>query len=539
MRFSKSTFLHCLLITVTLKSFIYMIITPLWHGPDEQAHFAQVQYFAEFGHPIPNDINVKDLSAEIFASEQLLGTARNYQGRNKYTFHPEYRLEYTPTIIGKYETIINNFPSDDRVTFAKNEATRYPPLFYYISAVFYWLAYPAGLIARVMTVRITSIMMGTLLVYFGYKTAEIIFPNNYLAVMTSSLMIAFQPMFSFLTATVNSDNLMNLLFTMLFYYCVKIISSEKLGIWGPISIGLITVAGFLTKPHFAVAIPILLTVPLFIISKLRHAIKHAPKITILAVISLLSLMLVRLWGIIGRLLKGQMPILPEVSIRFILKPNSPVSLLTHLNWTAHHTFAEVIPWYWGVFNWLGVTLPHLANQIINRVLIIGVLGVFIWLVKHYHPKKWGASQKCLLFLSLSNGIYFFILLLWDWIFVRQNGFSFGMQGRYYFPLLTTHMLWLYVGCITLIPKKWEKIKSLAAKFLGLGMIGLHGVGLYTLASTYYHLSTLQTFFIEISQYKPAPLKYPWMIGWVTLYGISLAILVNLYIRYATRTRSRV
>ncbi|KKR73219.1 MAG: hypothetical protein UU17_C0041G0001, partial [Candidatus Nomurabacteria bacterium GW2011_GWA1_40_8] len=38
---------------------------------------------------------------------------------------------------------------------------------------------------------------------------------------------------------------------------------------------------------------------------------------------------------------------------------------------------EVFPWYWGVFDWLGVVMPIGIIRILNRVMILaGVLMVF-------------------------------------------------------------------------------------------------------------------------------------------------------------------
>ena len=116
--------LKLLLLVTLFKQITFSAVTPLWHGPDEQAHFAQVQYIAEFGQPVANDNKVKDLSQEIFISEQLLGTARDEFGKNKFTHNPGFRIEYTHTTIGKYEPLINNLPKITRINFVKSEATR-------------------------------------------------------------------------------------------------------------------------------------------------------------------------------------------------------------------------------------------------------------------------------------------------------------------------------------------------------------------------------------------------------------------------------
>ena len=74
---------------------------PVFHTPDEQAHFAQLEYMAE--NHVDSVSSPNNLSREIAVSEELLGTRRNDMGNNKFTYHPEYKIEYTNSFLGKYE----------------------------------------------------------------------------------------------------------------------------------------------------------------------------------------------------------------------------------------------------------------------------------------------------------------------------------------------------------------------------------------------------------------------------------------------------
>ena len=78
-------------ITVTFNGFLWLLITPIWHTPDEQSHFGQVAFMAEKGRK-PDGWDKYDLTNEILISERLLGTERDKFGNNKFTFHPEYRI---------------------------------------------------------------------------------------------------------------------------------------------------------------------------------------------------------------------------------------------------------------------------------------------------------------------------------------------------------------------------------------------------------------------------------------------------------------
>ncbi len=534
---NRITLIHWLLIVTFLKQVVFAAIIPLWHGPDEQAHFAQTQFYAEHKHGFTGN-ETTTTSQEVVVSEQLLGTYRDHMGKNKFTHNPNYRLEYTNSIIGKYELVIRNLPISSRLNLVKKESTNYPPLFYIINTFLYLLIYPLNLIDRVFFLRFSSAVMVTLIVWFTYKLAQLIFPRQQLLSFTAAILVSFQPMLSFLGSSVNSDNLMNLVFTIFIYLCARLIYEDTLRINNLIFLALVVIAGFLTKPHFIIVVPILLILPLFLGKQLRHALKTNLPMVITLALACLGLLFFRFGNIFINLIKGQPVGIPEVNLLFISHPNYPISFWQHLVWTIRHTIAEIIPWYWGVFNWLGVTLPRGVNRVINRLLILSALGIGCWLVKYRQFKNWSQSEKIMAFIFLNAVIFFVTLMTWDWIFVRQYSFSFGIQGRYYFPTISAHLILILIGLTSLIPKALTQIKTWTIKIIGIAMIALNFIGLDTLTKAYYQLWPLKTFLFQVSQYKPIYFKFPWILFWFTLYIASLCILLVKYLKYANPQRSR-
>ncbi len=525
-----------LLILIFINSLIFSSLVPMWHGPDEQAHFAQVQYLAEhLSWYSSYDQDHFTSSQEVVASEELLGTHRDETGRNKFTFNPNFRIEYTNSSIGKYELLIQNFPLTYRTNLVKKEATVYPPLFYIISAIPYRAGYNLGLIDRVFLTRLASIIMGLGVVYYSFKLSQLVFPRQPLLSLTSTLLVSFQPMFSFLTISVTSDNLMNFIFTAILYFCTKVISRQQIDLTTTLGILFTFIAGFFTKPHFIIAIPVLVSLPLFLFSfqKWGQIISRHRSQIIWVSISLAVVAIVRISPQVNFILTKYGVNLLDTNLQSLTHPRFPnYTLLEHINWTLRHTVAEVIPWYWGVFNWLGVTLPRSVNRVINRILILSAFGLVIWLIKLIKYRRWQTQDKLIVFLGLSSLIYFSSLMLWDWLFRRQHGFSFGMQGRYYFPTIVGHMILILTGWINLIPKSWW------VKLLGMSTIALNFIGLYTLAKSYYQLWPLAAFFNQFSQYKPVYFKFPYILIWFTLYTVTLTIFVIKYLAYADHSRNR-
>src|SRR3989344_2663397 len=181
-KFSGNLYLLIILILIAFSvKLFFSAVIPLWHTPDEQAHFSQVAYFVEFGH-MPN--GALDLNKEIYESEVLLGTARSSSGENKFTYHPEYNIEYNLTFVGVYEKQINNFSDEDRIELVGQEAARYPPLYYILTGIPYQLFYNHGLIERVFYSRFVSILIGLLMFILCIPITKLLFPTNKLLQIT-------------------------------------------------------------------------------------------------------------------------------------------------------------------------------------------------------------------------------------------------------------------------------------------------------------------------------------------------------------------
>jgi hypothetical protein len=149
----------------------------------------------------------------------------------------------------------------------------------------------------------------------------------------------------------------------------------------------------------------------------------------------------------------------------------------------------------------------ISHQFINHVLI-------------FSSKQRGVSF--LLFISV---VYFAAVTFWDWQFRRSYGFSFGIQGRYFFPVIVAHMALLMIGISSFVSFVYQKlfsrfpIKTCNAVLSGMTMlviwwIILHSIALWTVATSYYDVSSWQSFVIQASQYKPWIFKGGWWIVWI-------------------------
>lgn len=505
----------CTLVAVVLAQLAWITFLPIFQTPDEQAHFGQVQVVAETGNDFIPPSNV---SKELYTAEDTLGALRNNRGDNKYTYHSEFNINYSPTVFGPSERQLAGLPKVDRTEFTINEATAYPPLYYKIGSWFYDSAYWGNIFDRVFSVRLFTGLIGVLTFIVVYLIGKVLYKGP-LKQISLAILTSFAPMFMYVNSGVTSDSLFNLIFPLFLLNCLFLIK-KGLNIAGLVGIGLVFLLGIYTKPQANIMAfvftPLLLV--LFLRSK-RKALLFPVIVIALAVV---------FEEVIRRIISG-LSIFPEAgSVKFSVQ-----AIMEHFQFTFNHTYREILPWYWGVFRWLSLALPSFLRQITN-VLTIGSFVSFIaYLIFLFKNKKF--SQEFLLkaFMFSALLIYFLALTAFDYGFRQAHGFSFGIQGRYFFPVAVVVSMIIIDGMGFLFERFWKGIYLLA---LDLGFILFNVFVFFYLMFTYY-AKAYPLFFIQASQYKPVWLKYP--VNLVILVGFLVgalmfaSILVKTYAKKVT------
>jgi len=502
-----------LLLATLAKGFFTAILVPLFEFPDEQAHFAQVSHYVESGL----NLSGPNLSKEIYLHEQVLGTLRDERGNNRYTYNPFYRPVYSGSYTGPREVFLKSLPTQYRSQFVKSEAAGYSPLFYLISSLAYLLVYPANLFIRLFATRLTSIILMALSVLASYHFGRLLFPKSKFLALTLASLVSFHPMFSFVSSGVNNDNLANLIAIILLYLSVYLLHH-------PLTLRLSFIVTLTIFLSFASKSTLLPLYPVFFISFLynwfhsHHSFYQQLK---------------RSWPLIilGLLFLFWLFYLPSLSgrhwlSRFYLSPNlsNQLAFSSYLATQLRRYYSETFVWYWGIFKWLGVTLPFFWIRAIKLLIIASGIG----LIKAF----WSGTnpvRRNLMLLLAATFIQIVLLTIWDYLLLRNLGFSHGIQGRYFFPAILAHLSLILYGLVYLIPQRFHRQLSL---FLIGFFILLHAVSLLTLAQNYYATHDLNQFFLEVSQYKPWFAKYPWFLLWLGLYiSATLAFFVSFLKKY--------
>ena len=479
-----------LIVTAFFNALSWVVLIPIWQYPDEQAHFAQVQDTAELGF-LP--VGAFDTSEEIAISEKVFGTGRDGFGNNRYTYHPEFNTEYSNSNNGLFENYIESFDELSRTNLVKREATHNPPLYYFLGALFYKVFGWGDLFTRVFAVRIMSAILFLVLVFVAYKIGLLLFEDKILQVALPTL-VAFKPMLIFASTGILPDVLTNLLFTLIVYLSLKILlkgMSKKL----ILKVVIVVLLGVLTRQQFLISLPIISMAIFYQIFKSRKQLQKYILPTLFFIFS----------GFLLTFLIPQLAYLRNLSVPEIGRPDLSLlfnrSFVEHLKMSLNQTYTQTLPWYWGVYRWLSYTLPPIVYQIINRVILLALLGVILRIVAAVFRRKITDLDKALYFMIFSSFVYFAILIIWDYYFRLDHNFSFGLQGRYLFPLVVAHLSIILVGFKTLFDLVFKKYAKWGIMISVLLMMIFNSVSLFFVSASYYSTSSFDIFINQASQYK--------------------------------------
>jgi hypothetical protein len=264
------------------------------------------------------------------------------------------------------------------------------------------------------------------------------------------------------------------------------------------------------KPQFIVVVPLCIVVIVLVLMRVKMSIFMKLRF------SLMSLLVLALVVVFSSILKigPLVPILRFISIYDFSKIIDFVK-----SYAVPHMYREVLPWYWGIFDWLGVTYPRIVHRTINWILLVSIVGFILEGAKKIKKIfKWpylGVLFLCVCIVFLVGAIYSY-----DWIEFTQTNIHLGIQGRYFFPVLIPTLVIIYSGASRWIPGK------IIGRILTVLMIVLNIYALYVICKTYYSLDSFDIFISQISQYKPWFFKGAWLISLFIIYILSLAYFVR-------------
>ena len=231
----------CALIAL-LNAVAWSIVTPPFQGKDEIDHYAYVEYLDQT-HKIPEKAH---LSGEEEYSRKLITVLEGlhyYQVR----FAP-----YEPSLSSGAEqrTLMEDValaPSREGVGEA-GRAVGEPPLYYALETIPYTLG-GSNILVRLQLMRLFGALLAAITVLLTFFFLREILPRVPWAATVGALCVALQPLFGFMSGTVNPDTM---LFTVsaAVFLCLARAFRRGLDTRLAIVLGLAIAVGFATKVNF-------------------------------------------------------------------------------------------------------------------------------------------------------------------------------------------------------------------------------------------------------------------------------------------------
>jgi hypothetical protein len=411
--------LALLLALSLIRGVLYSAITPPWQTPDEPDHFQYVAFLARY-HRLPTrqDIAADEWpQTQVYASMQAFG----FWALRAHTLPP-------PVLEEEYRAAVGH-----------------PPLYYLLSAFLLAPFTRCDLITQLQVLRLGSVLLGTLTVLAAYLTAQALFPEDASWQLAVPAFVAFLPMHTFITSSVNNDSLAELLASLVIYFLLRILKAGPS--WRRVaSVVCLSLLGILTKRTTTFTIPLaaLTITPIYLKAKSRQRYIWFLIVTIIGL---------GLWA-----LTFYSPFLH--SLPSTLRPPSSIALSFLL------TFAS----FWADFGWMNVPLDlgwYAALAVFSLLALCG-LGLFAVRVARGTEILESWQRRALLMLLLA------VVLIFAQIFGLIIVRGIHQQGRYLFPASIPLAVFFTLGLREWVPVRHRGFFPLA---LVLGLFVLDSVSL--------------------------------------------------------------
>jgi hypothetical protein len=178
----------------------WALITPAFQAPDEVDHFAYVQSVIERGEgPSTNPAAPLDRwsSAESLALEASAFPTDHER--------PDTRMPGTALAADRYRRLhaLEHPPADNAGGYSTTAV--HGPLYYLALAPGYLAAGPGATFSQLTLMRLMSALLGALAALFAFLIARELAPSRPWLAVLAGLLVAYQPMYGFISGTLNND----------------------------------------------------------------------------------------------------------------------------------------------------------------------------------------------------------------------------------------------------------------------------------------------------------------------------------------------
>lgn len=327
-----------------------------------------------------------------------------------------------------------------------------------------------GTVLAVHVIRLFSVFLGAITVSATYFLTIELFPKISWLPLAAGAFTALNPMFLFISGSVNNDNLSNALGCILLLLIIRLLkSTERPPIRDFVLIGIITGAGMLAKFNIGF-MTILFVLALITISYRLHDWQLFMMGSLIT--GGITIILSGWWYIRNLQLYGD-PTGLNMFLDVVGRRMIPANIAQL--WSERHTFLMS---YWGFFGGVNVALPSYVYTTFNLIALLSVVGLIILFTTWIFGKNNTVHQPYLLgrLFTLVWVIILFIGLL------RWTSETWASQGRLMFSAIAPISMWMAVG-LWALPRFGRFTIQLSAVWFAVVAIAIAPLTIYTTYET--------------------------------------------------------
>ena len=450
----KGKVLFLLLGLTLVRGLIYSAVVLPWQAPDEPRHFEYVKLLYEKRRLVGYGDVMPLVEQEIIASMW------------RFDYWRYGHSDASPPAQGELPTSFSQIWAP-----GTRHELHQPPLAYLLYLVPLVLTVEQDTALQLYALRLFSVLQGVAVVIIALQIANELFPDNSLLSLAIPTFVAFLPMHTFMTSTVNNDHLAEVFVCLLLLILVR---GFKRGFsaWGLGAIVLVVVAGLLTKRTALVAVAIsLIGLPLYLWRRpVRRALnwrKVIPSLVVVIGITVLVAASVLYWsqsaaetnriGSWQDWLVQFYLFLPSerfpASLRYNFISPQSIRIYQHYLWTIFQTF-------WARFGWHNIPLDSWGYYLLIVVSLVALLGLGLFVIRArrrvIHLEWW--QHRILILFALSiimTGVLIIGREVRNWDLNLSRGWTGWPSGRYLFPVIIPIATLFVLGWSELAPKRYR------------------------------------------------------------------------------------
>jgi len=413
-------FLYLVLATV------YSVVTPLFEASDEMWHYPFVKHLADGGGlPVQDPQNLGPWRQEgsqpplYYALSALVSAWVDTSDVEELIWRNPHADIGLPTADGNINMVIHT------------EREAFP-----------W----SGTALAAHLVRLFSVLLGAVTVLATYLAAREINPANQPMAVGAAAFTAFNPMFLFVSGSVNNDNLVVALASLSFWWMLRLVrvgpSTHRFALLGVLlglamlsktsGLGLLALAG--------------LTVVLLAYQRRSWRVLFTGGI----IIGCVSLAIGGWWYYRNwRLYSDPLGLNTFVAIVGARHPQPTLQQL----WGERAGFTMS---YWGFFGGMNLPADPWLYVAFNALAGLGIAGLGVMILREVTTKRWEYEQWARLLIALAWPAIVFVSL------IRWTLMTIATQGRLMFSAMAAISVLLIWGLTSLVPRPWRWVPSTLA-----------------------------------------------------------------------------